>query len=341
MTAAFAVSAVIPASLTQAEASPPTTSPQSGKSKLFQWSSRGQTLSPLAGNQVRAASARASSTGSDDPNVLLAADGDGLVTSRKVIYVGSGPDSPQGSAPSGARVQQWSVDQEFFEISWDNPQEDVAWTASIDGAPMEVIYGNHWRAKFPSAGIHTFTLEASIGSGDAVQPYVISVSTRPASAPPTGSHLGDTMLRSAAANRDLVFAAGSEDIEVGLSYRAFIPDRYVPTPLLPCKALKPSYKFYGGDGRGFAKNPQQFNNQSRSSVDVMFHFTGGKGQQYPVGYYTGDTTAYDKDHKLIARKNAGRTSTALNNPINPELSDAQGELRINGTNPLCKGALHR
>lgn len=181
------------------------------------------------------------------------------------------------------------------------------------------------------------TQQVKIGNSASLAPFRYGVTTRPADSEALGHGINEPFVATAAANKDLVGFAEQPSVEAGLSYRAFIAAKYVPGPTFCKITTNKKYAYYGGDNRGFSADIYANVNKSRVSIDRTVGFTKTASTIYPLGRYTGDTKAYNKKHKLLAKKNADPSAADVGDLNGKTATRLSGTLTVHGSNPLCKG----
>lgn len=278
------------------------------------------------------------SSSAPEPKVAYTVTDNGTVVNRTVIRL----DGRAVNRKSGRVPVQWAVDKDSISLAWWSPAKSLTWTLSVDGKPATKTTDTSWSTQFPDSSAHTFEadgvqkLKTSDGKTQ-LAPFTYSVTTKPADSAAIGKQVDDPFVASKAANRDLVGLAEEADVEAGLSYRAFIPTQYVSGPLFCKVTTNTKYAYYGGDNRGFSADIYDQVNKSRVSIDRTVGFGKSGSQLYPLGRFTGDTKAYDANHKLLATKNAGPSATDIIDVNGQTSTRLTGTLTIKGANPLCTG----
>ncbi len=125
----------------------------------------------------------------------------------------------------------------------------------------------------------------------------------------------------------------------GATWRALIPTAFVTAAWCP-KDYPPPFskvKYFGGDGRGYSTDTTQFAGRSRIEATMGHSFAGGKYYEEPLYKRTGDTTTWDKNKKLVARKNAGTSGYQLGYGQHTS-NYGERNLKIAVKDPLCSMA---
>lgn len=271
------------------------------------------------------------------PEVAYTVDKDGKITNRTVIRL----DRRLVDRQTGRMPLQWAVDVNRISMAWWTPAAAVTWTVRVDDKIVAKTTETSWVGTFPDDGTHSFQVDGiqrvRTDKGTSLSPILYKVVTRPAASEALGHDIDEPFVDTVAANRDLVGLSEQPSVEAGVSYRAYIAAKYIPGPKFCKVSTNRKYAYYGGDNRGFSPDIYANVNKSRVSIDRTVGFTKTESSVYPLGRYTGDTKAYDKKHKLLAKKNAGPSAVDVGDLNGKTPTRLSGTLTIDGSNPLCKG----
>lgn len=243
---------------------------------------------------------------------------------------------------SGQMPVQWAATNSAVGLAWWKPYgADIQWTISRDGKVVARTDQTSWvDSSAETSRKHTYTVTGfemvAVPNGSkAPKPYFYEVETPKIDRSAIGRRIDDPGVLGAKMNADLV--PPIPEVEMYMSYRAFISTKYIDAPLF-CVASSPNVKYYNGNSRGFSGNAYENVHNAKSEISRVVGFTTSSFSRYPLDRFTGDTITYDSAYRQIERKNAGTTSYETIVSGTDSSTHVEGRLVIHATNPLCTAA---